>query len=123
MELDKNYTYIQVCPQTGERLTPSEIDYCNGVCPRCGHNNGASVHAKKKVGRWKNPSSLEWLMGKRKEFFPNDEEDEIMRKLKGEFKGQQEGPVPNDEPTSRDYVNQQLNDIRKLIDGSDSDKN
>ena len=66
---------------------------------------------------------LEWLMGKRKEFFPKDEEDEIMRKLKGEFKGQHEGPVPNDEPTSRDYVNQQLNDIRKLIDGSYSDKN
>ena len=129
MKTDTEYTYITACPKTGVVLTTKQRQNSGGVCPLCGHDNDSSfTHRKKIVGRWKRPSIVEWLKGERKEFLRKDEEDEIMAKLKGEFKAdQQEGPIddvgfgqippgPTGQSTRR-YVDQQLQQMRDMIDG------
>lgn len=116
MKTDTEYTYITACPKTGDVLTTKQRQNSGGVCPLCGHDNDSSfTHRKKIVGRWKRPSIVEWLKGERKEFLRKDEEDEIMAKLKGEFKADQQEGLS--EPTPRSYVDQQLQQMRDMIDG------
>ena len=71
MKADWDYSYVMLCPATGNRLSREEYAYSRGVCPRCGHQeNSTFTHEVKVVGKWIRPSLLEWLIGKRKSFRP-----------------------------------------------------
>ena len=64
-----NWTFIYVCPNTGEQMTRNQVMYSGGVCPLCGHNSrGTITHYKKVIGKWTEVSWWEALLGKRREF-------------------------------------------------------
>ena len=86
MELDTNYTHIDICPETGEQLNDDEVYYSEGVCPKCGHvDNSTITHYKQVVGRWNRPSFFEkWFKGKKIEFLRKEDEDKVWGKLKNE---------------------------------------
>ena len=81
MKTDKTYSYIKVCPKTGEQIQNTRDN--GGICPYCGHDNEMSYfHSEKVVGRWIRPSFAElWFQGKKLQFLRKDEEDKIMEKL------------------------------------------
>lgn len=84
MKLDTEYSHIDICPDSGDRLTNHDIYWTDGVCPHCGHQGGTMTHYKQVVGRWNTPSLFErWFKGKTSEFITKEDEDKIMDILKG----------------------------------------
>ena len=84
MKLDEKYSYITVCPNTGERLYRDEVYENKGVCASCGHVDGYNIsHYTTISGRWNRPSLFErWFQGKRTEFLRKEDEDKVWRALK-----------------------------------------
>ncbi len=86
MKMDVEYTHIDVCPKTGDKMSDDDIYWGDGVCPHCGHRGGNMAHYKQIVGRWNTPSFYERIFqGKRAEFLTKEEEDKVMNALKGDF--------------------------------------
>jgi len=77
MILDENYSHIKVCPETGIQLTPNQVNYRNGVCPKCGHDeSGTITHHNVIVGKWDRPSFFERVFqGKKIEFIPKEHKE------------------------------------------------
>lgn len=84
MKLDKDYTFIWVCPETNERIREREYRYSEGVCPRCGHvHESTFTHGTKVSGRWNRPSAWErYILGRHQEFIRKEDEDKIWGALK-----------------------------------------
>ncbi len=75
MKLDKDYSCIRQCPDTGQRLSHNEISYSSGICPRCGDDGRSTfAHNIKLVGKFNRPNILEWVMGKRAIFVAKDQQ-------------------------------------------------
>lgn len=74
MKLDKKYSYIFVCPETGEEIPEHSYFWFSGVCESCGNRFEGTIrhkHLMKLVGRWRRPSWFEWIFGSRKAFIIN----------------------------------------------------
>lgn len=77
MKIDKNVSFVRICPENGLPLSYDEMMYSHGVCPRCGHNSHSTVtHSKKIIGRWVRPTIWEWIFSKRKYFSPLEKSHE-----------------------------------------------
>ena len=116
MKLDEKYSYITVCPTTGEELSDNQRHNSGSVCPHCGHDNdGSFTHRKKVVGRWNRPSLLERLKSIKPEFLRKADEDEIMAKLKGKYKpaGYEDG-INVDNTTKKQYVDQNMRQMKRV---------
>ena len=75
MKLDKDYTSVVVCPDTGLDLSNNEVSYSSGICPRCGHNDGSTfTHSKHIIGKWEHANVWDLLCGKFSVFHRKDEE-------------------------------------------------
>lgn len=69
MKLDKYFSYVYVCPTSKLTVSNHMVLYSGGICYICGYDNNSTVtHAVKIIGKWKRPSLLEWIKGKRKMF-------------------------------------------------------
>lgn len=83
MKLDDEYSFIYVCPESGDQLTRHDVFYSHGICPKCGHDAHSTItHSDKIVGRWNRPSLWERIRGKRTEFFKKEDEDAVWGTLK-----------------------------------------
>jgi hypothetical protein len=88
MKMDKDYTSITVCPATKAMLTSRDIRQGGGICPRCGHMFQDTTyttfsHKETIPGRWKRPSTWEWLLGARREFITKESHDALIKSPKG----------------------------------------
>lgn len=74
MKLDKNYSYIFVCPVTNEYVSESKHYYNCGICPSCGDKqSGFHGHSVKQSGKWNRPSFFERILGKKTEWVQKKE--------------------------------------------------
>ena len=75
MKIDTDWTFIRVCPNTGQQLLEREYAYSKGVCPRCGDVDGStSTHSKQRAGKCQTFNLFEKkFQGKRDRFIRKEE--------------------------------------------------
>ena len=75
MKLDDDFSFIRVCPETLEQLTPQEFVDTDGICAKCGHvNNSQSfTHERRISGKWLRPVWHEKMRGKKPVFLNRQE--------------------------------------------------
>lgn len=56
-----NFQKIKICPTTSKTVPVGGLDYYEGVCHHCGHNNGnkSTTHAISLIGFFSYPSLYE----------------------------------------------------------------
>ena len=82
MKLDKEYTYIYVCPTTDTPVSKDMVFHNGGVCHVCGDEESYLSHAIKVTGRWSRPDFFARLRLKKATFLRKDEEDKVWDTLK-----------------------------------------
>lgn len=68
MKLDNYFSSILICPTTNKIESSDGQVFSHGVCSICGHVNKSTItHAIRIRCKWKRPSLVEWVLGKRKQ--------------------------------------------------------
>lgn len=76
MKIDEHYSFVYVCPTTGEQLLRDEYSYSSGVCPKCGDVSGSTfTHHDKIVGKWERPNLFERILQEKRAVFHRKSND------------------------------------------------